>query len=175
MAGLLLKPTGRQDTGRKSGFLAVPRPLSLIILKQRESPAAYDFKLIGQGKAWAEVWRRVATPCMASDDASAEVALLTPRQQAEEATGILGKWNPQEQQNHIISLREQRRTNAAHREESPAMETRAGYSVDTADRAESQGFCRGGTFKDLLSQRPSHRIRDRRPREGRTCLRPHGE
>lgn len=52
MAGLLLKPTGRQDTGRKSGwFLAVPRPLSLIILKQRESPAACDFKPIGQGKA----------------------------------------------------------------------------------------------------------------------------
>lgn len=79
---------------------------------------------------------------MASEDASAEVALLSPRQQAEEATGILGKWNPQEQQKHTISLslREQRRTNAPHREESPAVETHAGCGVDTADRAESQGF-----------------------------------
>ena len=135
------------------------------------------------GHDWSDIAAAAAaaTSCVAGDDASAvslrKVALLGPRPQAEEATGILRKWNPQEQQNHIISLRlrEQPRTNAPHREESPAMKTHAGCPTDTVNRAESQGFCRGGTFKDLLSQRPSHRIRGRRPREGRTCPRPQGE
>ena len=135
------------------------------------------------GHDWSDIAAAAAaaTSCVTGDDASAvslrKVALLGPRPQAEEATGILRKWNPQEQQNHIISLRlrEQPRTNAPHREESPAMKTHAGCPTDTVNRAESQGFCRGGTFKDLLSQRPSHRIRGRRPREGRTCPRPQGE